>query len=151
MPSVFEAVREFLERDGWPVTAIDGNSGLRTGFKGDNSEWACYAQVREEQNQFLFYSICPVSAPAEKRMTIAEFITRANYGMILGAFEMDFADGEIRYRTAVGVDGGEVTAALIRPAVYANVLTMDAYLPGIMNILYGDDSPDQAIKAVEGA
>ena len=32
-----------------------------------------------------------------KRQDIAEYLTRANYGMVMGNFEMDYSDGEIRY------------------------------------------------------
>jgi hypothetical protein len=31
-----------------------------------------------------------------ERAPPAEFITRANYGLIIGNFELDFEDGEIR-------------------------------------------------------
>ena len=84
-------------------------------------------------------------------MEIAEFITRANYGLVLGAFEMDFSDGEIRYRSGVGVEGEELTHAYIRPIVYANVLTMDKYLSGIMKVIYGDTTPESAVEQVEFA
>jgi hypothetical protein len=39
----------------------------------------CYAKAKEEQQQFVFYSIAPINSPEEKRTAIAEFLTRANY------------------------------------------------------------------------
>jgi hypothetical protein len=37
------------------------------------------------------------------KVAVAEFLTRANYGIKNGCFEMDFLDSEIRYRTYVNV------------------------------------------------
>jgi hypothetical protein len=49
-------------------------------FQGQNGQWTCFAQVREEQSQFVFYSVCPVNASEDKRLAVAEFLTRANWG-----------------------------------------------------------------------
>ena len=82
---------------------------------------------------------------------MAEFITRANFGMIIGNFELDYSDGEIRYKTSVDVEEVEVTDPLVRHLIYANVLTMDKYFPGLMRVLYGGISPVEAIEEVEAA
>jgi hypothetical protein len=120
---------------------------LRIAFQGDNGKWTCYAKARVEQEQFVFYSVCPVNAPESKRLAIAEFLTRANSGMIIGNFELDFADGEIRYKTSIDVEGDSLSSALIKRVVYANVTMMDEYLPGIMSVISGDVSPEKAIRA----
>jgi hypothetical protein len=70
--------------------------------------------------------------------------------MIIGNFEMDFEDGEIRYKTSIDVEGDSLSSALIKRLVYANVMMMDAYLPGIMSVIYGDVEPKDAIAQVEG-
>lgn len=90
-----------------------------------------------------------MNAPPAKRPAIAEFITRANYGLPNGNFEMDFEDGEIRFKTSMDTEDIELTDAMVRNLVYANVLAMDQYLPGIMNVIYSDMSPDAAINRIE--
>ena len=123
---------------------------LQVGFQGESGQWLCYARIREEQEQFVFYSVCQVNAPEDKRMAVAEFLTRANYGLLIGNFELDFSDGETRYKTSIDVEGDHLSPALVQQLVYANVLTMDRYLPGIMSVLYGDVSPAEAIAQIEG-
>ena len=76
-----------------------------------------------------------MNAPGERMAAVAEFITRANYGLIIGNFELDFSDGEIRYKTSLDVEGDRLSQALIKQLVYTNVLTMDQYLPGILAVL----------------
>ncbi len=150
MSTILETVINFFDQDDWPFTPLGGQPVLRLGFQGENGQWTCYAQVREEQEQFIFYSLCPVNAPEEKRLAAAEFLTRANYGLFIGNFELDMNDGEIRYKTSIDVEGDRLSEALVRTLVYANVLTMDRYLPGLMSVLYGGASPAEAIAQVEG-
>jgi hypothetical protein len=147
---IFEEMVNFFKEDDWPFVQIEGKPILQMLFQGENGKWTCYARARVEQEQFIFYSVCPVNAPENKRLAVAEFLTRANSGMIIGNFELDFADGEIRYKTSIDVEGNSLSSALIKRLVYANVTMMDEYLPGIMSVIYADVSPVQAIAQIEG-
>lgn len=149
MATILKTVRAFLDADEWPYTEAE-EGVLRSAYQGQNGQWLCFAQAREEAEQFLFYSVAPAYAAPEKFADMAEYLTRANYGLVLGNFEMDYADGEIRYRTSIDVEGASLNEAMVRSLVYANVLMMDNYLPGIMAVLFGEASPEQAIERVEG-
>ena len=146
--SLSAAVQRFFAEDNW-TTAQVGDAVLQMTFRGENGQWMCFAQAREELRQFIFYSVCPVTIGADKRLAIAEFITRANYGLIIGNFELDFEDGELRYKPSLDVEAADLTPGLIRPVVYANVITMDRYLPGALAILYGNTLPEEAITRAE--
>jgi len=150
MGDILDAATSFFKEDGWSFTQLEDQPVLTMGFQGENGQWSCYAQAREEQAQLLFYSVCPVKTPEDRRMAVAEFLTRANYGMFIGNFELDFGDGEIRYKTSIDVDGDRLSEGLVRPLVYANVLMMDRYLPGFMSVIYGSVPPAEAIAKAEG-
>lgn len=147
---VLKAVAAFLTADDWKFQQIEGKPILSMGFKGENGSWRCYAQAKEPQEQFIFYSVMESNAPAERREAVAEFITRANYGMIIGNFELDYSDGEVRYKTSIDVEGGELTPGLVKSLIYLNVMMMDKYLPGIMSVIYAGTDPAEAIEKVEG-
>ncbi len=147
--SILSKVAQFFQQDEWPYTQNDPHV-LATQFQGANGQFNCYAQAREAEQQFVFYSVCSIKAPAAKYFTVAEFLTRANYGMIIGNFEFDFRDGEIRYKTSIDVEGDTLTLALIKQVVYPNVLMMDRYLSGLMKVIYGGLSPEAAIELIEG-
>ncbi len=151
MGRILDVVERFLEGDDWPVSRVEGRTVIKTGFEGKNGQFTCYAQERNEQEQFVFYSIFPVRTPEDRTHDVAEFITRANYGMIIGNFELDYGDGEIRYKTSVDVEDTEIPEPLVRHMIYANVLTMDKYFPGLMRVLYAGIDPVSAIDEVEGA
>jgi hypothetical protein len=149
MGRILEAVGQFLEEDDWPYSLMDNRPVYKTGFEGKNGQFTCYAQERTEQQQFVFYSIFPIKVTENKMNELAEFITRANYGMIIGNFELDYADGEIRYKTSVDVEDVDMVEPLVRHLIYANVLTMDKYFPGLMRVLYAGIPPADAVNEVE--
>ncbi len=150
MADMLETVVGFFQEDGWPVNPIEGQPVVQTGFQGDSGQWTCYAQVRDDAEQFIFYSLCPVNAPEDMRPWVAEYLTRANYGLFLGNFELDFEDGEVRFKTGIDVEGDELTTALVRQVVYSNVIMMDRYLPGLLKVIYGGMSPSDAIGEIDG-
>lgn len=147
--SIFSTVVKFLQENNLSFQQIKENECLVLGVEVKNGRFNCYVIVREEKKQMAFYSICPINTPESKRQSIAEFITKANYGMIIGNFELDFKDGEVRYKTSIDVEGDRLTSALIKQLVFSNIAMMDQYLPGIMSVIYGNASPDEAISQVE--
>lgn len=149
MADIFGTVNTFLQDDGWYVRAVPEEETIWARFVGDNGEWTCAALVNEAQNQFMFYSFLPDEVPEDKRLEVAEFITRANYDMLIGNFELDLDDGEVRFKTSIDVEDSELTQALVRNLVYMNVLTMDRYLPGFAAIVAEDADPMDALAAVE--
>lgn len=150
MGDLFNVVQRFFTDDEWYFLQMDSQPILQMSFQGKNGKWTCYAQVKEEQYIFFFYSVCPVNVPEDKRMAMSEFLTRANYGLKIGNFEMDFSDGELRYKTSVDVENGSLSSALVSNLVYANLWTMDRYLPGILSVIYGHVTPEVAVGQVEG-
>ncbi|MGB5709470.1 MAG: YbjN domain-containing protein, partial [Waterburya sp.] len=92
----------------------------------------------------------PDNHPQKQRLAMAEFLTRANYGITIGNFEMDFDSGEIHYKTSIDVGEDRLSTALVQQLVYANVTIADRYLPGIMAVIYGKVSPAEAIAQIEG-
>ena len=151
MGIIFDTVEEFFESHGWSYATEKDNFILSTSVAGNNGRWNCFAQVREEQEQFIFYSIFPVNASEDKLDALAEFITRANFGLSIGNFELDYSDGEIRFRTSIDVEGDRLSVALVEQLVRNNLAITDRYLPGVMAVLYGMVEPEVAIHNVEGS
>ena len=148
--SIFDGLVSFFKAGQWPYTQVGEQPILQIGFRGDNGEWLCYADARAEYAQVLFYSICPTKTPVDRRITVAEFITRANFGMMIGNFELDFEDGEVRYKTSLAVEGFELNDEVIKSIVFSNVAVMDRYLPFLTQVINGQLSPRDAIAKAEG-
>lgn len=146
----FELLTTYLDGDEWYPRRIDGKYAYSMSYSGKNGDLRCYAIIRVDLEEFLFYAVAPVKVPEEVRMAIAEFLTRANYGLRIGNFEMDYSDGEVRYKSSLDFEGQTLTSDLIRNAIYPAVHTMDRYLPGLLRVSFGGATPHEAIEEVEG-
>jgi len=150
--SPFDLVFAFFKEDEWNPVKVEGQTVLTTAFRGESGGgWRCLAVVDEAKFRFSFYSTLEAKAAPEQMAAVCEFISRANYGLLLGNFEMDHADGEIRYRTSLDYEGGQLVKEMVRTLVYANVLTVNRYFKGLMGVLYGDIAPAAAIAKSEQA
>jgi len=148
-PKLLSAVRGFLESDDWKFSQIEGETALRFGFTGKNGSWSCFVKTYEDKEQFVFYSVLPNNVPEGKRPAVAEYLTRVNYRMVLGNFEMDFNDGQVLFKISVDVEGGSLAPTMIKNIIYTNVLMVDKYLPGLNKVMYGNATPAAAVQEIE--
>lgn len=143
----------FFDAEGWEYQRVDDGGYLRMGFLGRQSSWQCFAQVREHAGQLHFYSVLADNVPVDRRYPMAEMLTRINYGLPIGNFEMDFDDGEIRFKTQLDVDGAEeqLTTEMLRNIVLANVLTVDRYYEALQRGMSSDEDPAFLVQLAERA
>lgn len=146
----FETVGTFLEEDGWNPQRIDDQHVYRSYYYGKNGEIRCYAQVRVDLQQFIFYAVATFKVAEEMRSAVAEYITRANYGLRIGNFEMDYSDGEVRYKSGIDFENETLTRNLAKFTIYPAVQTMDHYMPGLLKVAFGGKAPVEAIEEIEG-
>jgi len=153
--ALYQTVIDFLQEVGYRFDEVPTDNPdvriARADLQGENGAWRFYAEAHEDTHTVICYSTLDTRIPKGRRPAVAEFLTRANYGLILGNFEMDFGDGETRYKTSVAVGEERLTTALVGPLAAANTFTFDRYLPGIMRVAFGDKEPEDAISEIEGA
>jgi hypothetical protein len=149
----FDAVTRYLVAEEWPIEKLEGRDDmLRTGYRSNQgSKWPCFAKVREEEAQFIFYSVYPETVPSRKIGQVGEFLHRANLGLTLGNFELDWDDGEVRFKTSVDFEGMDLTPTLMYPVVYANVAQMEHYFGALSLVIAGGASPREAIAQADSA
>jgi len=105
------------------------------GIKTDVANFQCIADVKEEQNIFVFYVIIGLIVAPEKRLLLAELITKINFGLVIGNFEMDFEDGEIRYKASMDYNGGELLEKHIENIINTSISTVNTYFNPIVKTL----------------
>ncbi|MGE0469702.1 MAG: YbjN domain-containing protein [Nitrospira sp.] len=85
---IVEVIRQYCEEDEIRYRQFDERT-IHAGFQGKNFTYQMLARSREGHRQAIFLTIVPVKVQSEQRLAVAEFLCRANYGLILGNFEMD--------------------------------------------------------------
>jgi hypothetical protein len=144
----FVAVGRFLEQEGWYPQQVEDAPIYQMSFSGEGGPITCYAQVRVEEEILLCYAVAPVRVEEAARPAVAEFVTRANYGLWTGNFEMDWDDGEVRYKSSLDFEGVALTPELIRNAISPAVQMMVCYLPGLLSVI-GGRSPAETLAQVD--
>ena len=105
--------------------------------------------LKPEQTVAIFYAASPMRVPVEQRTVAAEYITRVNYGLSVGTLEMDFDDGEIRCRVGLDYQGTPLSPTQIGNLIQPAVHHMDRYLPGLLAVLRGERTPQEAVHEAE--
>ena len=143
--SLLDTVRELLEDRGWDVEEHREQSLLRILIEGRSGTWSCFVRTREHDGQITVHSICPRTAPEATRAAVAEFLTRVNYGLIIGNFEMDLEDGEVRYKTSIDVEDEPLSQTQMRKLMDYNGQAMDAHLPLLEEVMDATATPLEAM------
>lgn len=150
MGQMYEAVVQHLKEEGLHFQQFDERHRVSFGMQGRNCNFNVTIQVREETTQMMIHSQLPVNCPEERRLAMCEFITRVNYGLVLGNWEMDMVDGEVRYKTSIDSNGQELTRDLIQPLLRANLSMANRFSSdkGLMRVMFGDGNAREAVEAL---
>jgi len=151
MESLLQQLIKYLTADDWRYSTDEERGVVLTGIRGESTHYNCMFVVTENPRRLTFYSHIGYEVPEIKRHRMCEFLTRANYGLVLGNFEMDMTDGEIRYRTSLDLSDENLTHKQLMTLIWVNLFTFDRYYSGITRIMYGNSSAVDAIAECEKA
>lgn len=97
----------------------------------------------------LVYTTLLQAVPEEKRSAVAEFITRANYGLPGGNFEMDWRDGELRYKVFLDqmmlIRSDKDAAAALFGSIFGSTHIWECYGDNLMALLE-DTAPGKSVS-----
>lgn len=148
VPVLLPVVRGALDAMEWSYTEPPGE-GLVCDMAGEHTVYSFLFRVDEKLEIVCCYARVGFRVPPEKRMDVCEALTRANYGLRVGNFEMDMDDGEIRYKASIDVEGGVLGETMVQNLVRASVASFDRYYPALMRVVWANTSPADAIAEAE--
>lgn len=100
-----------------------------------------------EAKQFIFYLNFGFLVLPERRIDVLRFVSRANWGLIVGNFELDMDDGHLRFKSSVDLDGVELIDSLIRNAILGAMKAVEAHAESLMKIAIPRIKPNQQHNA----
>jgi hypothetical protein len=92
-------------------------------------------------------SVFPLNAPEPRRGAAAELLTRMNWALVIGAWEMDYADGEIRFKTSQPARSQTPTEEQVRDLWGINLGTFVEAWPALADVLFAERTPSEALAA----
>jgi hypothetical protein len=146
---LYEKMVGYFEQDSWAFRRIDEHRAVEMSVAGENGTFRLVAIADEERNILRFLTFIEGKVPEARRREVMEYFTRANYGLLLGNFEMDLGDGEVRFKCSVDLEGIEISYPLYQNLLYVSVGMVDRYFPGFQRVLQGSADPAAAVSDIE--
>ena len=149
--SDFDKVLQYFRDEGYRSLSVDKDRNvIVTSVAGNNGIFPLIVVLYLDEKVLSVNARLPVRVPLEQRLLAAEYVARANNGLLVGHFSLDMSDGEICYKGATPYNGGELTPAMVEPLIHYCLGTADKYLPGLMKLIYSQSiTPEAAIQEIE--
>ncbi|MBC7766062.1 MAG: hypothetical protein H7Y41_06210 [Hyphomonadaceae bacterium] len=145
MSSAYLAIEQYFMNEGFNnIAKTDDSLVLNVG--ASNGSFRIIVYVRD--TYFTAYAISPVKIPPQKNQDIAEFLHRANCGLNIGNFEMNYA-GDVRFKSNHFFGDDTPSLKVIERVFDMSYLMLNKYFPGINAVVYGNETPENAIAAIE--
>jgi len=148
--SAFQALIDYIESKNFNHTPYPEEKRVTLSLSGKNANFRFTARITNEDHYLQVTANYPFSVREEKlRSSTAELITRANYCMPLGKFEMDMADGEVRFHLTHVIGELGLTSEMIEKHFMTAYFTMDRYFPAFMQHIHAGYTPEDAVFHAE--
>ena len=145
--SLIDTVRAAVEHLEWRPD-FSGDHSIRVRIAGKRFNFALILVVDEDARTFVAYATLPVAVEPARRAAVAEVMTRINYRLRLGTFDLDFDDGEMRFGSGCDVEGGTLTQHMALTVIGNVCASVDRYGSALMRVMFGDVSPEDAAAEV---
>lgn len=149
---IVNVIKKFLEDDDWHYSFDEDTGIFRFDLRIRSKIQSISYVIDVHDDEYVTYGMCPIGADHENRemmAQMAEFICRANYGLKNGCFELDFRDGEIRFRSYVDCENCIPSAEVVKNSVHCTAAMIKRYAPGIVDIIFSGATAKDAITKCE--
>jgi hypothetical protein len=136
--SVASRIEKHLRRNDWHFHKVPRTKGLfSTGFlvRGHPLDLLIHDLAAREVLLFLVPHI--VYVERGRRTEFADILSKLNWDVLLGAFEMDHRDGEVRYKIALPTDDAVITDEQIGHCIEALWGTLEETYSEIIKSTFG--------------
>lgn len=147
-----DLVKKFLDEDGWAYSFNEDTGTFKFDLRIKSKLQKISYVVGVREAEILAYGVCPIIADsdsAEMMSRMAEFICRANYGLKNGCFELDYRDGEVRFKSYIDCRGTIPSQEVIKNSIYCAAAMFRRYGDGIVSVVFSDCKPEEAIAICE--
>ena len=149
---MLDAVITYMDDLGWNYTVSERDDGARvvvtTRVNVEPVVYKTCLDINEAGRRFGIFAYAPFTVPEDKRLAVMAYLTRANYRLFLAKFELDLNDGELRSVCTAIPEDASLSIDMVRRMRQAVHDALEIYAPGILAIIYGNQTADQAWQAL---
>ena len=144
-------IKNCFDKREWSYEELEDRPALRSsGFPVKCKFSSVKIIINCNDTSFLIHGYIPLDADEDCRQRVAEYFTRANYGLRYGNFEMDFRDGEMRYKHVVDCEGmTSLSDDVLMSNLSLPLRMIERYGDNLIAVMYGIKTPEEAINDAE--
>ena len=148
--AIADSIENYLNEKEWRFMPVDENGVIRTGLKLRNKLKSTDIFFRIGKDSFTITLRLAIGAgeDSEDLQRVNEFVTRANYGMRRGCFELDFRDGELGFRIGQYCDDAP-SSETVEDTLFVAVAMVERYGDSLLKVIHGFSTPEEAIDEAE--
>ncbi|WP_271769663.1 YbjN domain-containing protein [Aquimarina algiphila] len=140
-------VEVFLAQVGWEPQQTDIEEVLLVDFESENIPIAnAHFDVRVDYERFLCYFNFKDIAGEEQRKYVMEFITLANFDLVIGNFELNLNTGQVRFKSSVDFTQLELNNTFIRNTIKCAMDVVEVYGEALVEVINGTKEPMRAFQ-----
>lgn len=147
---VFNAIRRFLDKKHLYYHASEILGLIQLDLPTDSMIRRVDLRINVKNDYYIVRALSSVSADpkdAKSMARLAEYLTRVNYRLRNGNFEMDYRDGELAFKCYVDCHGGVPVQETIDDSIFCPPAMFHQYGNGILQVMGVD--PAQALEDCE--
>lgn len=150
MMDMIDQVRDYLDKTDWKYEYIQDRNLITAGVNLNCKLQSVKLIINFNEGGYTVLAIPSMNADANTRASVLEYISRANYGVRSGNFEMDLNDGEVRYKTYTNAKGlDRIPDEIIEDSIVIPAMMFNRYGDGMAALMFGFSDPVTEIKKVE--
>lgn len=147
---VFERIHSRFTEKGLKFTTKDGIFSFNIVTADVVGKLAMYVEVFDKY--YVSYAILANNVSPERYSSVSEYLHRANFGLLFGNFEIDYSDGEIRFKITTDCeDVKALTNYIIDRSVALPCAMFERYGEGMLKLMMGIGSPAELILESENS
>lgn len=144
---IVDTLRDYLDDEGFHYDFDAERNVIKLGFnlKCRLKEVKMYIKVKEDF--YLVQAEALINGDPENLGELLKYLAMANFGLIVGNFEIDVEDGEIRYKTYVPCEDLEtLPKPIIEESIFCPCRMFDRYGNGIAALAMGFSDAETEYK-----
>lgn len=146
---IIQAIHDHFREIEWSYDYNERESYFHTGVTMNSSLGSLAIYVYVHETSYVVYACLSNHVEPCYCAQVAEYLHRANYGLLNGNFGMDFRDGEVRYKTFVSFEETTVPVKAIRASLVLPVLMFEKYGKNLLKLMLDVGDPQMLIREAE--
>ena len=138
--ALFEKIADYMASSRQHFESEPDGGLIVAHIGGEHGTWHTYIQITDddEARRVVIHAHLQALIAASTRKQVAELLTRINYDLVIGNFELGLHDCETLFKTSVDLADSQLTLAMFERMYQLNCQVMNEHYGQIWNVAFGD-------------